>query len=70
MQEELEVRLEEGTFSVPTDWPYAMKMDPDSVAAALSSTENCNVATTLDNTSQSSEYRPCSGYQVLKLFYF
>ncbi|XP_067007446.2 polycomb group protein Asx isoform X2 [Anabrus simplex] len=39
MQEELEVRLEEGTFPVATadalalDWPYAMNMDASSVAA-------------------------------------
>lgn len=39
MQEELEVRLEEGTFPVPTDWPYGVKMDPDMVAAALGATE-------------------------------
>lgn len=39
MQEELEVRLEEGTFPVPTDWPYGVKMDSDMVAAALGSTE-------------------------------
>ncbi|XP_047107553.1 uncharacterized protein LOC124776558 isoform X2 [Schistocerca piceifrons] len=38
MQEELEVRLEEGTFPVASedglsvDWPYAVKMDPSMVA--------------------------------------
>lgn len=41
MQEELEVRLEEGTFPVAPedalsmDWPYPMKMDSAIVAAAL-----------------------------------
>ncbi|CAH0556669.1 unnamed protein product [Brassicogethes aeneus] len=42
MQEELEVRLEEGTFPVPNDWPYDVKMDSDMVAAALGVTENEN----------------------------
>ncbi|XP_030749598.1 polycomb protein Asx isoform X3 [Sitophilus oryzae] len=37
MQEELEVRLEEGTFPVPNDWPYDVKMDSEMVAAALGS---------------------------------
>ncbi|XP_066255287.1 polycomb group protein Asx isoform X1 [Euwallacea similis] len=35
MQEELEVRLEEGTFPVPNDWPYNVKMDSEMVEAAL-----------------------------------
>lgn len=38
MQEELEVRLEEGTFPVPTDWNYDVRMDSDMVAAALGNT--------------------------------
>ncbi|XP_076270950.1 transcriptional regulator additional sex combs isoform X2 [Rhynchophorus ferrugineus] len=40
MQEELEVRLEEGTFPVPNDWPYDVKMDSEMVAAALGSTHS------------------------------
>ncbi|XP_060517679.1 polycomb protein Asx isoform X2 [Cylas formicarius] len=43
MQEELEVRLEEGTFPVPNDWPYDVKMDSDMVEAALGPTENSEV---------------------------
>lgn len=35
MQEELEVRLEEGNFPVPTEWNYDVRMDSDMVAAAL-----------------------------------
>lgn len=40
MQEELEVRLEEGTFPVPNDWPYDVKMDSEIIEAALGSTQN------------------------------
>ncbi|CAG9771782.1 unnamed protein product [Ceutorhynchus assimilis] len=40
MQEELEVRLEQGTFPVPNDWPYDVKMDSEMVEAALGPTEN------------------------------
>ncbi|KAF5305689.1 hypothetical protein FQA39_LY09178 [Lamprigera yunnana] len=39
MQEELEVRLEQGTFPVPSDWPYNVKMDSDVVTAALRSSQ-------------------------------
>lgn len=39
MQEELEVRLEEGTFPVPNDWHYDVKIDSDMVAAALGTTD-------------------------------
>lgn len=42
MQEELEVRLEEGSFPVPSDWPYddVVKMDSEMVAAALGATDH------------------------------
>lgn len=40
MQEELEVRLEQGTFPVPNDWPYDVKMDSEMVEAALGPTPN------------------------------
>ncbi|XP_031342356.1 polycomb protein Asx isoform X2 [Photinus pyralis] len=45
MQEELEVRLEQGTFPVPGDWSYDIKMDSDIVAAALGTTQ-ATIATT------------------------
>ncbi|XP_019761548.2 polycomb protein Asx isoform X2 [Dendroctonus ponderosae] len=40
MQEELEVRLEQGTFPVPNDWPYDVKMDSEMVEAALGPNQN------------------------------
>lgn len=43
MQEELEVRLEEGNFPVPTVWNYDVRMDSDMVAAALGGSESENV---------------------------
>ncbi|XP_017786234.1 PREDICTED: polycomb protein Asx isoform X1 [Nicrophorus vespilloides] len=62
MQEELEVRLEEGTFPVPTDWPYGVKMDSDMVAAALGvNTET--PAPVSDNSSQN-QYIEYQGNQV------
>lgn len=39
MQEELEVRLEEGNFPVPADWSYDVRMDSELVAAALGPTQ-------------------------------
>lgn len=44
MEEELEVRLEEGSFSVPDDWPYGVKMDSDMVAAALETADNLSAS--------------------------
>lgn len=60
MQEELEVRLEEGTFPVPTDWPYGVKMDSDMVAAALGSADNPGNQTNTENQ----QYPEFSGNQV------
>lgn len=40
MQEELEVRLEEGSFPVSSDWPYVFKMEQDIVSAALQNNPN------------------------------
>lgn len=40
MQEELEVRLKQGTFSVPGDWPYDVKMNSEMVEASLCPTQN------------------------------
>lgn len=60
MQEELEVRLEEGTFPVPNDWPYGVKMDSDMVAAALGSTDNGSE----QNNSQPQQFPEFSGNQV------
>lgn len=62
MQEELEVRLEEGTFPVPNDWPYGVKMDSDMVAAALGTTETANNLS--ENTTHTSTYPEFSGNQV------
>ncbi|KAK5646797.1 hypothetical protein RI129_005261 [Pyrocoelia pectoralis] len=45
MQEELEVRLEQGTFPVPGDWSYDIKMDSDIVAAALGTTQATTTTT-------------------------
>ncbi|KAJ8951801.1 hypothetical protein NQ318_019774 [Aromia moschata] len=63
MQEELEVRLEEGTFPVIlNDWPYDVKMDSDMVAAALGGTENDGGAK--DATKITATYAEYSGNQV------
>ncbi|GLV38619.1 Additional sex combs [Carabus blaptoides fortunei] len=57
MEEELEVRLEEGSFPVPDDWPYGVKMDSDMVAAALGTTETISVSENSANvTGQFPEY--------------
>lgn len=61
MQEELEVRLQEGTFPVPTDWNYDVRMDSDMVAAALGNTEGENNSA---NPKQSQPYQEFSGNQV------
>lgn len=61
MQEELEVRLEEGTFPVPTDWNYDVRMDSDMVAAALGNTESENNPA---NVKQTQSYQEFSGNQV------
>lgn len=60
MQEELEVRLEEGTFPVPNDWPYGVKMDSDMVAAALGTTESGSE----QSSTQQQQYPEFSGNQV------
>lgn len=62
MQEELEVRLQEGTFPVPTDWNYDVRMDSDMVAAALGNPETENNASV--NTKQTQSYPEFSGNQV------
>ncbi|GJQ82821.1 hypothetical protein Trydic_g13523 [Trypoxylus dichotomus] len=52
MQEELEVRLEEGTFPVSNDWSY-MKMDNEFVAnAVVAESENDNTQTETSAASQ------------------
>lgn len=57
MEEELEVRLEEGSFPVPDDWPYGVKMDSDMVAAALGTTDSISVSENSTNvTGQFPEY--------------
>lgn len=62
MQEELEVRLEEGTFPVIlNDWTYDVKMDSDMVAAALGTTETDN---TKETPKQNVSYTEFSGNQV------
>ena len=62
MQEELEVRLEEGTFPVPNDWHYDVKMDSEMVAAALGSTESDNGAAA--NAKAGQNYQEFTGNQV------
>ncbi|KAJ4431429.1 hypothetical protein ANN_20026 [Periplaneta americana] len=70
MQEELEVRLEEGTFPVAPDdalsmdWPYAMKMDSAIVAAALDDTGDGTSSTMKSAQAQYPEY---STSQAVKL---
>ncbi|RZC33013.1 ASXH domain containing protein [Asbolus verrucosus] len=60
MQEELEVRLEEGTFPVPNDWHYDVKMDSEMVAAALGTPENDTSA----NSKTNQTYQEFTGNQV------
>lgn len=74
MQEELEVRLEEGNFPVPNNWSYDVKMDPDMVAAALASTTTDNEPNPTANDSQqhqqpskSTNYQEYSGGNQVKL---
>lgn len=62
MQEELEVRLEEGTFPVPADWNYNVRMDSEMVAAALGNAQNQNPAAL--NMKQPQPYQEFSGNQV------
>ncbi|XP_008192915.1 polycomb protein Asx isoform X2 [Tribolium castaneum] len=66
MQEELEVRLEQGNFPVPNDWPYDVKMDSEMVAAALGTTDNDNAtnATTTSNNKPNQNYQEFTGNQV------
>jgi hypothetical protein len=70
MQEELEVRLEEGTFPVAPedalsmDWPYPMKMDSAIVAAALDGTGDGTPSTLKSTQAQYPEY---STSQAVKL---
>ncbi|KAJ8916216.1 hypothetical protein NQ315_016355 [Exocentrus adspersus] len=62
MQEELEVRLEEGTFPVIlNDWHYDVKMDSDMVAAALGTTTETD---NKDVPKQTVPYTEYSGNQV------
>lgn len=56
MKEELEVRLEEGSFSIPEDWPYGVKMDSEMVAAALETADNLSVSDNSAVVTQFSEY--------------
>lgn len=56
MQEELEVRLEQGTFPVPNDWPYDVKMDSEMVEAALGPTQNDEVKMEVKESSSYPEY--------------
>lgn len=63
MQEELEVRLEEGNFPVPNDWHYDVKMDSEMVAAALGASENDNVTAATSKSNQS--YSEFTGNQVI-----
>lgn len=70
MQEELEVKLEEGTFPVASedalsmDWPYPMKMDSAIVAAALNDAGDGTSSTVKSTHSQYPEY---STSQAVKL---
>jgi hypothetical protein len=70
MQEELEVRLEEGTFPVAPedalsmDWPYPMKMDSAIVAAALIDTGDGTPSAVKSAQAQYPEY---STSQAVKL---
>lgn len=70
MQEELEVRLEEGTFPVASedalsmDWPYPMKMDSAIVAAALIDTGDGTSSAVKSTQAQYPEY---STSQAVKL---
>ncbi|KAJ9593834.1 hypothetical protein L9F63_027521, partial [Diploptera punctata] len=70
MKEELEVRLEEGTFPVAPedalsmDWPYAVKMDPAIVAAALEETGDGSPSALKSTQAQYPEY---STSQAVKL---
>jgi hypothetical protein len=70
MQEELEVRLEEGTFPVTSedalsmDWPYPMKMDSAIVAAALNDAGDGTSSTVKSTQAQYPEY---STSQAVKL---
>ncbi|KRT79084.1 hypothetical protein AMK59_8809 [Oryctes borbonicus] len=60
MQEELEVRLEEGTFPVSNDWSY-MKIDNDFVANAVvaeSETENSQAETSGAALQQQQQQQP------------
>lgn len=62
MQEELEVRLEEGTFPVLSDWPYGVKMDSDMVEEALGGSETSR--SNSEGGSQGSNYPEFQGNQV------
>ncbi|XP_044266438.1 polycomb protein Asx isoform X2 [Tribolium madens] len=62
MQEELEVRLEQGNFPVPNDWPYDVKMDSEMVAAALGTTASDTNAST--NNKPNQNYQEFTGNQV------
>lgn len=62
MQEELEVRLQEGNFPVPTDWNYDVRMDSDVVAAALGSADSENGSTA--NAKPVQVYQEFTGNQV------
>ena len=70
MKEELEVRLEEGTFPVAPedalsmDWPYAVKMDSAIMAAALEETDDGSSSTIKSTGAQYPEY---STSQAVKL---
>jgi hypothetical protein len=70
MQEELEVRLEEGTFPVAPedalsmDWPYPMKMDSAIVAPALDDTGGGTSSSVKSTQAQYPEY---STSQAVKL---
>lgn len=70
MQEELEVRLEEGTFPVAPedalsmDWPYPMKMDSGIVAPALDDVEG---GTSSSGKLTQAQYPEFSTSQAVKL---
>lgn len=62
MQEELEVRLEEGTFPVSTEWPYGVKVDSDMVSEALRNSSDTN--SLLESSSSNQTFSEYTGNQV------
>ncbi|CAG9814340.1 unnamed protein product [Phaedon cochleariae] len=65
MQEELEVKLERGTFPVVmNDWPYDVNIDSDMVAAALGNTEGHNSTKEMEKANGGFSEFAGSGNQV------